>query len=510
MAKNELFLFDALSAVGRAVISKVPKNFTVKAWTNRAVSQATHLPQNVTLNAVSLDMMNNLVREVSSATHVVFAVDAFYKSTDDAYLVALSDTIRKCYDACNDEKTRAFVFISTAAVYRDSTFSVDENAPVEGNSATTRTALEIEEYLLNASANRTLKPIILRTATPYGRFCSSIAYLLFQQITFCSTIRTTVPRFYKGPRCPLAHVDDIASAIFHLMSKSQLNDQVFNLADDECMRVGELFAIAAQTVELPEYTKIVLPHALDLPVLLKALQRMGLLKAIDEFVAKIWKKISFCYGIEDTPAPSVSDLVTASAWPKISSLRLEKTGFVLEHASFRTSAQELYAQLRDDYWLPDFSKQPCRPDALINRVCFSQLWKGFIIDQQAPNESMPLEICIDNNMPIWATHSFSDAPLRGSFAIGVRPKISFEGTRVVKHLGDICWLSSASFTLVVDQKTLTFAPIASSSFFKTPYQKFSLVDEAGRVRYTGKVTLDLSPNTVINCIKTMNFGARLL
>ena len=35
MAKNELFLCDAMSAIGLACLNMIPKNYRVHAWTNR-------------------------------------------------------------------------------------------------------------------------------------------------------------------------------------------------------------------------------------------------------------------------------------------------------------------------------------------------------------------------------------------------------------------------------------------------------------------------------------------
>ncbi len=506
MSKNELFLFDALSAFGLAMLNRVPREYHVAAWTSKAMLQTQRLPQNLEIHHVAMDALNGLASEAAKATHVVIVLDAFYKRTDKVNLALLSDAIRKMYDACDDDHTRAFVFVSTGAVYKDSVFPADENAAVVEKNDVTRTALEIEHYLENASADRALKPLILRAATPYGPMCASTPYALFQQATVLSTLRTTVPRFYKGPICPLVHVDDVAAAIYYLMALKRTLELRYNLADQEAMNLGEMFAVVRQTTEIPEYTRIVLPHVASFPWLIRILQKFRYFDTLDELTNRIWKQVAYGYAIDQTPSPSLSDFLCATSCPKLSTKRLADTGFEFEHPSFRTSAKAFYNKLCEDHWIPDLSQPPCRQDALFNRVYFWQSWKGFLIDQENPNTSLTLELGIDNDMPIWATHSFSQAPLRGTLTIGDRSPIPIEGNRQVRHLIDVCSLATASFHIQIAERDLTFKPIPGGEHGLAPYQKFSLVDADGRVRFTGKLTLDITPTTVLKSLKTVNFG----
>ncbi len=506
MAKNTLFLCDAMSAVGLACLNQLPKNFRVQAWTNKAASWLPKLNDKITLSSVSLDALSILPAEARSATHVVFSSDCFFRAADVNWLNAWADVIKRAYDACDDDSTKAFVFISSASVYDDSELPVTEFSSLAPSSVAKQTAVDIEKYLLNASADRKLKPIILRIATPYGPRCASLPYAIFQQIAFLATLRTNIPRFYKGPRCPLVHVEDVAAAIYYLMDYGFLDEQLFNLADDDCLRVGEIVDVARQASHMPEHSTFLLPHALSLPLVFRTLSNLGILNPLSRIAERAWKRVCFCYGLDAAPAPNLADFVTATAWPKINSDRLKSLGFELRHASFRTSAQALYDSLCEDHWLPNLDKPPCRPDALFNRVFFQQSWRGFIVDQASPNDSQNITLTIDNDMPIWATHSFSNAPLRGSFYFGEHLRVDIEGVRKVRHLMDVCSISTASFNITLAQRKLSFRPDVSGMNFFAPYQKFSLVDDSGRVRYTGKLTLDLSLTTVKNSLKNLKFS----
>jgi len=506
MAKNSLFLCDAMSAVGLACLTQLPKNFRVQAWTNKAASWLPSLNDNITLSSVSLDALSILPAEARAATHVIFSADCFFRASDSVWLNAWADVIKRAYDVCDDETTKAFVFVSTASVYDDSELPVTEFSALAPNSTAKQTAVDIEKYLLSASADRKLKPIILRIATPYGPRCPSLPYVIFQQIAFLATLRTNIPRFYKGPRCPLVHVDDVAAAIYFLMNYRQLEDQLYNLADDDCLRVGEIVAVARQASHMPEHSTFLFPHALSLPLIIRTLSNLGILDPMNRITERAWKRVCFCYGLDAAPAPNFADFVTAAAWPKINSDRLKNLGFELTHTSFRTSAQALYTCFCEDHWLPNLDKPPCRPDALFNRVYFQQSWRGFIVDQASPNDSQSVLLTIDNDMPIWATHSFSNAPLRGAFSLGDHLHVDIEGVRKVRHLIDVCSISTASFKITLANRCLTFRPDASGMSFLSPYQKFSLIDDSGRVRYTGKLTLDLSLATVKNSLQNLKFS----
>ena len=506
MAKKELFLCDAMSAVGHACLNMIPKNYRVHAWTNRVSSWTPTLPSNVELSSVSLDALSLLPAEARKANDVVFVADAFFHYEDDSWLNTWSDVVKRSYDACDDDITSAFIFVSTASFYEESRMPVTEFSAVKPASYAEYVAYETEKYLLSASANRRLKPVILRIATPYGPRCPSLPYLIFQQIAAIATLRSAIPRFYKGPRCPLVHVDDVARAIFYLMQKPHMDEQLFNLADDDCMRVGELVAIAGKAMKMPEDTNLVLPHLSALPLVLKTFMRLNILSALDGIPRQMWKRVCYCYGLDETPSPKLEDFITASAWPRINTDRIKNCGFELEHPSFKLAAEALCTALREDHWIPDLTKAPCRSTALFNRVYFQQMWRGFIVDQAAPNATMNLLMTLDNDMPIWATHSFSNAPLRGTLTVGERLPVNVEGARTVKHLMDVCSLAKASFKVTLDGRELTFRPDVSGMSFFAPYQKFSLIDENDRVRFTGKLTLDITPATMTASVKTMKFG----
>lgn len=508
MAQTDLFLLDALSALGKACLRQFPKGLKVNAMTLKPFADTSTLPQSRVndLQAIAESQYSDAVLAAREAKQVVFASDLFYRTQNQDQLQAYAKLIKSAYDACLDDVCRCFIFVSTAAVYDNSCILAEEDDPTSLRAPVAETALDVEKYLLNASANRRLKPIILRAGTPYGPSCPSIVLILFQQITAIATLRATLPRFYRGPRTQLVHIDDLARAVsFFLLLKKAPYETCFNVVDDESLRIGELFAIAAKTTQIPIQTSIIFPHAAGLPWAIRALEKWGILGPLELGVAAAWRHIQYCYGLDPTPVPQFLDFINACAWPKVDNARIKREGFEFLYPSFKRSADEVYEDFKHSHWIPDHLEAPCRRGALLNRVQFKQTWRGFLVSQKTPNTQQAFVMTIDNDAPFWATHSFSSAPFSGYVTIENGQQVPISGLRHIRHISDTTSLQNTTLTLNLDGKDLKFVPIEADMQGKGPYLKFTLNDDHC-VHYTGKITIDLTPKAIIEGLLSLSFA----
>ena len=142
-------------------------------------------------------------------------------SDPDAYRSTYLAGARNLLEWLRPQPPRAFVFTSSTGVYaQDDGSAVDEDAPAEPVTATSRVLRETEELLL-AAARAGFPALILRVAGIYGPGRNRLDALRRGEVRLSGTGERWVN---------LAHRDDVATAIIAALERGQ-RGRTYNVCD---------------------------------------------------------------------------------------------------------------------------------------------------------------------------------------------------------------------------------------------------------------------------------------
>lgn len=504
MEKKDLFLFNASSSIGKVLMDKPLRGFRIHAWTDQAaVDDAGSLSGKAEVHAVSLDYAASLAGEAAAASHVVLTADCLFRAGDGTELRHWANIVKKCYDACCQGKTRVFVFISNVEVNAKEARLSPKKAVGKNLSAEAQTAFEIESYLLNASAEQDLKPFILRMGMPYGGTSCVGVFEIFQAVSCFAMLSSGVPALSSSGGMPVIHVEEAARAVLFLLDEQRRDECIFHLVEKTVPTRASVFAQAAQYVALPTWKARLDLRKRVLVTFWLAARKMGFSVSVRLFVSRLWKQVCKSYGLCLTPAPSPDVIFEKKGMAKVSCRHLEKWGF----ARTRPELGECIGEVYDDYCqkrlLPDMRFEPQRSEALVNRVSFEQRWKGEAIDA-GDGTATPVVLRFYTEMPLWESYCFGKPLVQGTFMMESRVKVSVEWTRERTTWADVFSLDDVAFEIRVGTNVYRFSVVqkCKKSF---PAVDFVIADDAGKPRFSGRLTLDLSPKALLDLANGIEF-----
>lgn len=136
---------------------------------------------------------------------------------------------------------KRYIYTSSTSVYAQNDGSwVDENSPVEPESATSQVLVETEEELMGAG--NWLHPIVLRVAGIYG---PERGHLFKQYLKGEAALRGEGDAYIN-----MVHLDDLVGTIIHLLEKGQ-GSETYNVADDQPVTQKAFFEWLAQRLGKP-------------------------------------------------------------------------------------------------------------------------------------------------------------------------------------------------------------------------------------------------------------------
>jgi len=155
------------------------------------------------------------------------------------------DATLRLYEAARRAGVKHFVFFSTGSVYPGGAQPMTEDSPVVAANDYVRTKLRAEEFLRSQPAEPPVN--ILRPALIYGPWGRVLAGALATVPSVFGLFTRHLPALTGGPRSNWVHAEDVARAAVFLVQNPQPHGQVFNVAGDEAIAVGEVFSIAFRT-----------------------------------------------------------------------------------------------------------------------------------------------------------------------------------------------------------------------------------------------------------------------
>ncbi len=502
MEKNDLFLFDAQSSIGQAVLKDVPRGFQVHAWTDQAVrSEDVSLPKKASLQGVSLEQATTVGGDAATATHVVMTTDCIFRAVNVAELRQWADIVKKCYDACSQGRTRVFIFVSTVDVCEKETLPAAKKAVRMTEEA--RTAFEIESYLMKASEDRALKPYILRVGMPYGGMSHLGVFEIYQAVSMFAMIGEGVPWFSSGGRVAVIHIEEVARAVAFLLAQESCDKRIFHLAEGEIFSQNTLMTMAAASLSLPVWRKRGIGSKL-LETLWKVAQKVGGEASVCACVKRLWKQVCKSYGLYPTPAPDLSWLFAKGGISKVVARNLEKMGFLRTRFGLREYLADVYAEYCRSRYLPQLMLVPQRPEALVNRVSFQQRWTGNVKDPCDGATPLPVTMLFHAEMPLWHSYCFGEPVIQGTFLLESRLRVAVSWTRATMTWRNVFSLEEVAFEFMAGTQKLCFESQPTRCHL-VPQTDFVIRDEAGETRYSGTLMLDVSPSAILEFFNSIEF-----
>jgi len=301
------------------------------------------------------DQVEEVLEGVDTVAHVAAAYDlSLPRETLMRVNVGTTSNLAR---ASADRGVAHLVFCSTADTYGMHAESpIHEHFSQRPLNDYARSKVAAEQKLLAISGHTGLQVTIVRPTLIYGPgsiyiaslFCT-LPYILQRQLGF-------IPRATGGPRINAVHVQDVAGAIAHLVGRTDLAGQAFNLADDQWQTVGDLLDNLTRPLGL-RTSPVAFPLGLvpldPLASLVERLpaQAFGLMNRV---LRHQWEQIVNAHGLTQNLSPRFdADFVSYGHGDHVyANARLKATGYTLRWPRFDVGYPATIDWYQKQRWIP--------------------------------------------------------------------------------------------------------------------------------------------------------------
>ena len=196
----------------------------------------------LSLGVPELSESFDIVLHAAGKAHVIPKTE---QEVNDFYTVNTQGTINLCKALGKNGVPKAFIFISTVAVYGEETgIEITEDHPLEGMSAYAKSKIQAEEYLKDWCQTNNVKLSILRCSLLAGKNAPG---------NLGSMVKGIKARYYfnidKGrAKKSVLMVDDITTLIPKLVTRGG----IYNLCDNYHPSFGEIAASISKQLNIKE------------------------------------------------------------------------------------------------------------------------------------------------------------------------------------------------------------------------------------------------------------------
>jgi len=195
------------------------------------------------------------------------------------------------YDAAARAGASRFVHVSTAMLYRVGTKGpLHETSAVQPRGPHGRSKHEAELALIERARRGGPAWTIVRAAPVYGRRGRHFAAILLVVGPVLRLMTPVLPRASGGPVANFVHAEDVARALLFLLDREEAHGQIFNVADDDDLPLGDRLTETYRAYGLPTVPAGELPR--------KILDRVGrwlgydvAYGALDRALLAAWKLV---------------------------------------------------------------------------------------------------------------------------------------------------------------------------------------------------------------------------
>lgn len=252
--------------------------------------------------------------------------------------------------AAKEHGTKHFVFFSTGSVYKGGEGFQTEASEVVEHNAYVRSKLWAERFLHAQTPPPTVNT--LRPALIYGPWGRVLAASLAATPALLRVFGPLAPNLTSGPRSNWVHAEDVARAAVFLIENPQPHGEVFNVAGDTSIGVGDMFTLAFKTAgakiigpELPYPTKVV---RLLNPVARKLLPLINM--ACQRIYRLAWNGHQPPYALLPRLDPEAMDFAVRDML--FDNNKLKSLGFTYRYPDFEQGWKETYEWYVKQGWVP--------------------------------------------------------------------------------------------------------------------------------------------------------------
>ncbi|GIW22969.1 MAG: hypothetical protein KatS3mg068_1976 [Candidatus Sericytochromatia bacterium] len=263
------------------------------------------------------------------------------------------DAVKILYNEAKKNNVDYFIHFSTGSVYKASSEPHNENSEVELVNPYIQTKYMSEEFLRSQNED---KPIvnIIRPALIYGPRIRVLAAIMVTYPVLIKSFINFFPKIKGGAKSNWVYSEDVARACLFLLENPQPNNEIFNVANDDVLSIGEMLSIACQTYgiklinfEIPistkKFVKIISPF------------RNIVLKTINNITGSFWNKVINKYNISSPINTNldVEFLDFAEHDTIFDNTKIKSLGFELKYPKFIDGWKQAINWYEDNKWIPN-------------------------------------------------------------------------------------------------------------------------------------------------------------
>ncbi|MCK6547794.1 NAD(P)-dependent oxidoreductase [Myxococcota bacterium] len=345
------FVVDVLLTRGHTVVA-ADRPQALAALEARARTEPRLVPC-----AADLTKPEDCARAAEGATAVIHtaAIVDIARSFEELRPINL-DAVRWLYDAARANGAHTFVHFSTGSVYapKSDGTPLDETSPVTAGNAYVRTKLLSEDYLASRPDGGP-RIAILRPSLIFGPRGKVLAAALAAVPVLLGSVSGRALPITGGPRTNWVHAIDVARAAVFLLEHDEIpTKEIFNVANDDALPIGELFSEALRASGL-DVRGPALPYPTGLVRAFAPLvDRDAVFGTINRIAARAWSKVQDAEHLERELVPRIDREALPYAFRDtiFSNAKLKARGFELTHAAFASGWRDTVDWYTSARWLP--------------------------------------------------------------------------------------------------------------------------------------------------------------
>lgn len=299
--------------------------------------------------------LHNLVRGVDHVIHTAAVLDAGAAAPE--FSTVNTQAVIDLYRAAAAAGACRFVHVSTAMLYATGQSGpLVENCELRPRGLHGHSKHAGEQGLIEEAAKiRGPEWTIVRPAPVYGRRGRHFAAILLVIAPVLRLLTPMVPRFRGGPVATFVHAEDVARALVFLLGKSESVGQIYNVADEHRLALGDRVTETYRAYGIPTLPLGDLPRA-ALDRLPAAFSSDTAHQLLDQSLLTAWRLVVLRHRLKPALRPRL-DLEAMSLLNDdliVDSAKLRSLGWRPRFPSFIEGWRQVLRWYQAERWVPRF------------------------------------------------------------------------------------------------------------------------------------------------------------
>jgi len=297
-----------------------------------------------------------VARLVEGADHVIHtAAQLDSRASHDELEETNTDAVVRLYDAARAAGARRFVHMSTAMLYQEGQSGpLTETALVAPRGKHGASKQGAEEFLFARDQGPAWT--VLRAAPLYGRRGRHFAASLLSVGPIVRLLCPVLPRMRGGPDATMVHAEDVARALVFVLGRDDTERQVYNVADEDPMPLGDRLSETFRAYGLPTVPTGQMPRAV--------VRQLGHLfqgdlasRGADAAVLNAWRLVVARYGLKPALRPRLEReaISLLSEDLIVDSTKLRALGWRPRYPRFAEGFRQVLRWYQAENWVPRYA-----------------------------------------------------------------------------------------------------------------------------------------------------------